>query len=80
MHNIGIKRCSHKFHIASANDEPTHIATYNDIFQKPILICDSCKSFYDEYKLRQMSGIHRIWTIDEYLTLRVVVITWNHMA
>ena len=81
MHNnIGIKHCSHEFHISSANDEPTHIATYDDIFEKPILICDTCKSLYDDYKLWQMSGIHRIWMIDEYLTSRVVVITWNHIA
>ena len=39
MHNdTGIKHCSHEFHISNANDEPTHIATYDDIFQKPIAV------------------------------------------
>ena len=65
------KRCPHEFHILSANDEPTHIVTFEDNLQKPILICDSCTTFYDEYKVRQMLGISMAITINEYVESRI---------
>ena len=70
-----IKHCVHEFHILNANDEPTHVVTFEDILQKPILICDSCASYYDDYKLRQMEGVSMIMTIDEYLESRIVRVT-----
>ena len=69
------KHCVHESHILSANDETTHVVTFEDILQKPILICDSCTSFYDDYKFRQMEGVSKIMTIDEYLQSRIVRIT-----
>ena len=69
MDSLRIKHCVHEFHILSTNDEPTHIVTFEDILQKLILICDSCASFYDDYKFRQMQGISMIMTIDEFLSL-----------
>ena len=70
-----IKHCVHEFHILSTNDEPTHVVTFEDILGKPILICDSCTSFYDDYKFRQMEGVSRIMTIDEYLESGIICIT-----
>ena len=75
MYTIRIKDCVHEFHILSTNDEPTHVVTFEDILQKPILICNSCASLYDDYKLRQMQGISMIMTIDEYLESRIIRIT-----
>ena len=69
------KHSVHEFHILSANNEPTHVVTFEDILQKPILICDSCTSFYDDYKLQQMEGVSKIMTIDEYLGSRIIHIT-----
>ena len=66
------KHCVHEFHILSANNEPTHVVTFEDILQKPILICDSCTSFYDDYKLQQMEGVSKIMTVDEYLESRII--------
>ena len=70
-----IKHCVHEFHILSANDEPTHVVTSEGIPRKPILICDSCKVFYDDYKFRQMEGVSMIMSIDEYLESKIVRIT-----
>ena len=75
MYSIRIKHFVHESHILIANDKPTHIVIFEDILQKPILICDSCASFYDDYKLRQMQGISMIMTIDEYLESRIIRIT-----
>ena len=76
MYSLRIKHCLYKFHVFSANDEPTHVVTFEDILQKPILICDSCTSLYDDYKLRQMDGVSTIMThIDEYLEARIIRIT-----
>ena len=69
------KHCVHEFHILRANDEHTHVVTFEDILRKPILICDSCTTFYDDYKSRQMEGVSRIMTIDEYLESRIISIT-----
>ena len=69
------KHCLHEFHVLSANDENTHVVTFEDNLQNPILICDSCASLYDHYKFRQMQGISKIMTIDEYLESRIVRIT-----
>ena len=69
------KHCVHESHILSANDEPTHVVTFGDILQKPILICHSCVSFYDDYKYQQMERVSRIMTIDEYLESRIIRIT-----
>ena len=69
------KHCVHEFHILSANDETTHVVTYEDILRKLIRICDSCTFFYDDYKFRQMEGVSRIMTIDEYLESRIICIT-----
>ena len=57
------KHCVHEFHILSANDKPTHVVIFKDNLQKPILICDSCTSLYDDYKFRQMEGVSKIITI-----------------
>ena len=75
QYSIMNKHCVHEFHILSANDKPTHAVTFKDILRKPILICDSCVSFYDDYKFRQMEGVSRIMTIDEYLEPRIIRIT-----
>ena len=80
MHSIRIKHCFYEFHVLSDNDERTHIVSFEDILQKPILICYSCTIFFDDYKLRQMLGVHGVWTIDEYLTSRVVTITQNYIV
>ena len=69
------KHCVPEFHILSANDEPTHVVTLEDILRKPILIRDSCTSFYDDYKFRQMEGVSKIVTIGEYLESRIIRIT-----
>ena len=66
------KHCVQEFHILRANDEPTHIVTFEDILRRPILICDSCTTFYNDYKFRQMEGVSRIMTIDEYLESRII--------
>ena len=66
------KHCLHEFHVVSASDENTHIVTFEDTFQKPILICDSCAYLYDDYKFRQMQGISMIMIIDEYLGSKTV--------
>ena len=65
------KHCVHEFHILSTNNKPTHVVTFEDILRKPILICDSCTSFYDDYKFRQMEGVSKIVTIDEYLESKI---------
>ena len=65
-----IKHCLHEFHILSANDKPTHVVTFEDSFQKPIPICDSCVSLYDDYKFRQMEGVSMIWLSTNTLNLR----------
>ena len=70
-----IKHCVHEFHILSANDEPTHVVTFEDILRKLILICDSCVSLCDDHKLRQMEGISKIMTIDEYFESKIIHIT-----
>ena len=70
-----IKHCLHEFHTLSTNDEPTHIVTFEDSLQKPMLICNSCASYYDDYKLQQMEGISMIMTIDEYFESRIIRIT-----
>ena len=44
------KHCLHEFHVDSASDENTHGVTFEDSLQKPILICDSCASLYNDYK------------------------------
>ena len=75
MYSIRNKHSVHEFHILSANDEPTHVVTFEDILRKPILICDSCVSLYDNYKFRQMEGVSMIMTIDEYLESRIIHIT-----
>ena len=59
----------------SANDEASHVVSFEDIIQKPILICNSCVSFYDDYKFRQMEGVSMIMTIDEYFESRIIRIT-----
>ena len=59
--------CHHEFHILSANDEHTHVVIFEDILRKPMLICDSCVSYYDNYKLRQMLGVSKVMTLDEYV-------------
>ena len=74
MYSIRNKHCVHEFHILSANDEPTHVVTFEDILRKPIPICDSCASLYD-YRFRQMEGVSMIMTIDEYLESRIIRIT-----
>ena len=51
------QRCHHEFHILSTNNERTHIVTFEDSFRKPMLICESCASYYNDYKVRQMLGI-----------------------
>ena len=48
---------------------------FEDNLQKPILICDSCTSLYDDYRFRQMEGVSMIMTIDEYLESRIIRIT-----
>ena len=75
MYSLRIKHCLYKFHVLIANDEPIHVVTFEDILQKPILICDSYASYYDDYKLRQMDGVSTIMTIDEYLESRIRHIT-----
>ena len=52
------KHCTHEFHISNANDEPTHVVTFGDNLQKPILICDSCATFYDEKSLVKFSKVY----------------------
>ena len=69
------RHCLHEFHVLSANDENTHVAIFENVLQKPFLICDSCASLYDDYRFRQMQGISKIMTIDEYLESRIVRIT-----
>ena len=66
------KHCVHEFHILSTNDKPTHVVTFEDILRKWILICDSCVSFYDDYKFQQMEGVSRILAIDEYLECGII--------
>ena len=75
MYSIRNKHCFHEFHFLSANDEPTHIVNFEDILRKPILICDSCASLYDDYKFRQMEGVSMIMTIDGYLESKIIRIT-----
>ena len=65
------QRCHHEFHILSANDERTHIVTFEDSFRKPMLICDSCASYYNDYEVRQMLGISEVVTIEEYVESRI---------
>ena len=65
----------HEFHVISASDENTLVVIFEDTIQKPILICKSCASLYDNYKFRQMQGNSKIMTIDEYLESRIVHIT-----
>ena len=61
------QRCHHKFHILSAIDGRTHVVIFEDILRKLILICDSCVSYYDNYKMRQMLGVSKVITLDEYV-------------
>ena len=70
-----VRHCLHEFHILSTNDETTHVVTFEDSLQKPMLICDSCVSLYDDYKYRQMEGISMIMTIDEYVESKIICIT-----
>ena len=59
--------CHHEFHILSAIDGLTHVVIFEDILRKPMLIRDSCVSYYNNYKLRQMLGVSKFITLDEYI-------------
>ena len=50
-----------------AKDEHTHVVIFEDILRKPMLICDNCVSYYDNYKMRQMLGVSKVMTLDEYV-------------
>ena len=50
-----------------SSDEHTHVVIFEDILRKPVLICDSCVSYYDNYKMRQMLGVSKVITLDEYV-------------
>ena len=63
------QRCHHEFHILIAIYGLTHVAIFEDSLRKPMLICDSCVSYYDNYKLRQMLGVSKVMTLDEYVGL-----------
>ena len=59
--------CHHEFHILSTIDGLTHVVIFEDILRKLMLICDSCVFCYDNYKLRQMLGVSKVMTLDEYV-------------
>ena len=61
------QHCHHEFHILSAIDGLTHVVIFEDIHRKPMLICDSCVSYYDNHKLRQMLGVSKVMTLDAYV-------------
>ena len=50
--------CHHEFHILSANDEHTHVVTFEDSL---------CVSFSNKYKMKQMLGVSKVMTLDEYV-------------
>ena len=59
------QRCHHECHILSAKDEHIHVVIFEDSLRKPMLICDSCVSYYDNYELRQMLGVSKVMTLNE---------------
>ena len=59
--------CHHECHILSAKDEHTHVVIFEDSLRKPMLIWDSCVSYYDNYELRQMLGVSKVMTLNEYI-------------
>ena len=64
---MGRQWCHHEFHIFSAKDEHTHVIIFEDVLRKPMLICDSCVSYYDNYKMRQMLRVSKVITLDEHV-------------
>ena len=59
--------CHHEFHTLSAKDGLTHVVIFENVLQKLMLICDSCVSYYDNYKMRQMLRVSKVITLDEYV-------------
>ena len=59
--------CHHEFHILNAIDGLTYVVIFEDSLRKPMLICDSCLSYYNNYKMRQMLGVSKVMTLNEYV-------------